>query len=353
MNHEQIVFLWGTRLDQKRIFELVVCPATRQNPRNTEADIIELRDGRLLLGYTDFYHCSSHDMSPARISGKISTDLGKTWTEPFTIQENIGTENVMESDLLRLRSGEIALFFCVKNSEADCKPYMRKSFDEGRSWSEPVQIAKPYAGYYTLNNDRAIQLSSGRLLLPSAMTPNIWAFPQLVSLSFYSDDNGRTWFRSNNVVSLPSSIDGADEPGVVELRDDRILMWFRNTLGHIYKSYSEDGGETWSSPESMTVVSPCSSQTIKRNPVNGHLLLVWNNTNRPRRNPLTVAESRDEGETWEDPKDIEVDRRYEYSYPSVTFVKDLVLLTYHVHDRKNILLHLKLKTIPVDWLSNR
>lgn len=113
----------------------------------------------------------------------------------------------MESDLLRLRSGEIALFFCVKNSEADCKPYMRKSFDEGKSWSEPAPIAKPYAGYYTLNNDRAIQLSSGRLLLPSAMTPNVWAFPQLVSLCFYSDDNCRTWFRSKNVVSLPSSVE--------------------------------------------------------------------------------------------------------------------------------------------------
>jgi len=340
-------------LNQKEIFELVVCPATRQNPRNTEADIVELRDGRLLLAYTDFYHRSWHDMSPARISGKISTDIGKTWSEPFTIQENIGTENVMESDLLRLGSGELALFFCVKNSEADCKPYMIKSFDEGKSWSEPVPVAKFHGGYLTLNNDRAIQLSSGRLLLPSAMTPNVFAFPQLVSLCFFSDDNGRTWFRSKNVVSLSSSAQGASEPGVVELRDGRVLMWFRNTLGHIYKSYSEDEGETWSCPESMNVVSPCSPQNIKRNPSTGHLVLVWNNTTSLRRNPLTMAVSTDEGETWENPRDIEVDERYSYSYPSVTFVKDLVLLTYYVHDEKDLLLHLKLRTIPVDWLYKR
>jgi len=340
-------------LSQKEIFELIVCPATEKNPRNTEADIIELGDGKLLLAYTDFYHCSWHDMAPARISGKISVDLGKTWSEPFTIQENIGTENVMESDLLRLRSGEIVLFFCVKNSEADCKPYMRKSFDEGTSWSAAVPVAKFHGGYLTLNNDRAIQLSSGRLLLPSAMTPNIFAFPQLVSTCFFSDDCGRTWFRSKNALSLPSSAQGADEPGVVELRDGRVLMWFRNTLGHIYKSYSEDEGETWSSPESMNVVSPCSPQSIKRNPSTDHLLLVWNKTTGPRRNPLTVAISRDEGETWENSKDIEVDGRYSYSYPSVTFVKDLVLLTYWVYEEKKSLLHLKLKTVPMDWLYER
>jgi Neuraminidase (sialidase) len=312
--------------------------------------VLELRDGRLLLAYTDFYYCSSHDMSPARISGKFSADLGKTWSEPFTIQENIGRENVMEADLLRLKSGEIALFFCVKNSEADCKPFMRKSLDEGKSWGEPVPIAKFHHGYFALTNDRAVQLSNGRLLLPSAMTENVWAFPQLVSLCFYSDDNGRTWFRSKGAVSLPSSAEGADEPGVVELKNGRVLMWFRNRLGYIYKSYSEDGGETWGSPRSMKIVSPSSPQNIKRDPRTGCLLLVWNNTRDLRRSPLTVAVSRDEGETWGNLKDIEDDKRYNYSYPSMTFVKDMVLLTYYVHEAKDSVMHLKLKMVPSDWL---
>lgn len=338
---------------RKRVFELVVCPATRQNPRNSEADIIELKDGSLLLAYTDFYNYSLHDMSPARISGKISVDYGRTWSEPFTIQENIGTENVMESNLLRLKSGEIALFFCCKNSEVDCKPYMRKSFDEGKSWSELLSIAKFHSGYFTLNNDRAVQLSSGRLLLPSAMTSNAWAFPEFVSVCFYSDDNGRTWFRGKGCVSLPDSLGGAQEPGVVELNDGRILMWLRNSLGFIYKSYSEDGGETWGSPKSMNLVSPCSAQNIKRDPRTDNLVLAWNNTAGSKRNPLTIAVSRDEGETWKKVRNIETDDSFGYSYPSLAFIKDLILLTYYVEDERNLLVHLKLKVIPADWLHKK
>lgn len=331
----------------------MICPATESNPRNSEADIIELKNGNLLLAYTDFYHCAGHDMSPSRISGKTSADLGRTWSAPFTVQENIGKENVMESDLLRLRSGDIAFFFCAKNSEADCKPYTKRSSDEGESWSDPVPIDKFYGGYLTLNNDRATQLSSGRILLPAAVTPNVYAYPRLDSLCFFSDDEGRTWVKCRNTISLPNSSAGADEPGVVELKDRTVLMWFRNSLGYIYKCYSQDEGETWSHPESMNVVSPCSPQNIKRIPNTDHLLLVWNNAKGQRRSPLTVAVSRDEGVTWEDYKNIETDNKYSYAYPSITFVKDLVLITYFVYDAKTSLLHLKLKTVPVQWLYKK
>ena len=326
------------------ILETIVCPATRENLRNTEADIIELTDGRLLLGYTEFYHYAGHDMSPARISGKISKDNGRTWGELFTIQENIGVENVMETDFLRLKTGEIAFFFCVKNSEADCHPYMRKSYDECETWSEMVPIAKFYPGYFTLNNDRAIQLSTGRILLPAAYTPNVWAWSQLVSLCFYSDDNGRTWYKSQNDVSLiPNST--AEEPGVIELKDGRILMWMRTSLGHVYRAYSSDGGETWGKAESMGIVSPRSPQSIKRIPTTSDLLMIWNNTPDPRRVPLTAAISRDEGGTWENIKDLETDEKQTYAYTSITFIKDEVLLTYYCDHRS-----LKLKILPIDWL---
>ena len=341
------------KLPQKNLAEIIVCPATNENPRNSEADIIELKDGKLLLAYTDFYHNAGHDMSPARISGKISADLGKKWSVPFTVQENIGIENVMEADTLRLRSGEILFFFCVKNSETDCRPHMKKSSDECRSWSEPTAIDKYCGGYVTLNNDRAVQLSTGRIILPAAITPNVYAYPQLESLCFFSDDDGRTWFRSKNLLSLPSSWQGADEPGVVELRDGTVMMWFRTTLGHIYKSFSEDGGESWSQPESMKAVSPCSPQNIKRITRTGDLLLVWNSKIGPRRTPLTVAVSKDEGETWKNCKNIEDDDKYGYAYPSLTFVKNLVLLTYFVYDENTSRIDLKLKTVPVDWLYRK
>ncbi|MEM3465289.1 MAG: sialidase family protein [Thermoproteota archaeon] len=332
-------------MSEEQIYELIVCPATERNPRNSEADIIELRDGTLLLGYTEFYHYSPHDMAPARVAGRVSKDGGRTWSEPFTIQDDIGAENVMEADFLRLKTGEIAMFFSVKNSEADCHPYMKKSFDEAKTWSEPVPVAKTYSGYFTTNNDRAIQAYNGRILLPVAYAPNAWATLRFVSSCFYSDDNGRTWFKSATDVSLPNAT--ADEPGLIELKDGRLLMWFRTTLGYICRSFSDDLGETWSRPEPMNIMSPESPQTMKRIPKTNDLLLVWNNTRGPQRVPLTVAISRDEGQTWENVKDIETDERYAYAYTSVTFVDEKALLTYYVNEGRY--LSLKLKAIPIEW----
>jgi sialidase-1 len=331
----------------EEVFEITVCPASDKNPRNSEADIIELSDGRLLLAYTDFYHYGGHDMAPARISGKISCDRGRSWSEPFTIQENIGCENVMEADLLRLKTGEIALFFLVKNSECDSHPYLKKTFDEAKTWSNPTSIGEFYPGYFTINNDRAIQLSNGRILLPAAYTPNVWAMRRLVSFCFYSDDGGRTWFRSEGEVSLPKAT--AEEPGLIELKDGRIMMWFRTTLGYIYRAFSDDYGETWSKPEPMKLISPCSPQSMKRIPETGDILLVWNNTRGPQRTPLTVAISRDEGENWENVKNIETDINFSYAYPSITFVGDEALITYYSHEMKTNLISLKLKIFPVIW----
>jgi len=343
-----------------RIYEIMVCPATRENPRNTEADIIELRDGSLLLAYTDFYYYSGHDMAPARISGKISSDRGRSWSPPFTIQENVGVENVMEGNLLRLQSGEIALFYLRKDSEADCRPYMRKSFDEGKSWEEAVSMAKFFPGYYTINNSRVIQLSNGRLLAPVAYTPNVWIISNLTSFCLYSDDNGRTWFNPHALrtyiqgrteVSLPNAT--AEEPGLVELKDGRVLMILRTNLGYVYKAYSRDGGLTWTEPESMGLVSPRAPATIKRIPTTGDLLMIWNNTLGPRRIPLTAAISKDEGEKWENFRNIETDDRYTYAYTSVTFVREAALLTYYVYDEKAKLISLKLKIIPIQWFYEK
>jgi|GEM_PF-3596925 len=57
------------------VFDLIVCPANSRNPRNTEADIIELAGGRLLLAYTKFYHYESHDMAPPSRSTMANLDI--------------------------------------------------------------------------------------------------------------------------------------------------------------------------------------------------------------------------------------------------------------------------------------
>jgi len=328
---------------KKDIYELVVCPVSNGNQRNSEASILELKDGRLLLAYSDFYEFS--DFAAARISGKISEDGGISWGEKFTLQENVAKVNVMDPSLLRLMSGEMALFYLHKNSETDCLPNMKKSYDEGQSWKESTCLTtRP--GYFCMNNDRAVQLTSGRLLAPVSYTPDCWRINHFTSLCLYSDDNGQTWKEGETEIDLPKR--GADEPAVVELKDGSVLMVIRNQLGRIYKSYSYDEGINWTKAEPMGLISPESPATIKRIPTTGDLLIIWNNGTK-RRNPLTVAVSKDEGHTWENVKNIENDERYTYAYPSLTFVDNKSLITYYVGEEEKHWWALKLKIISIDW----
>jgi len=89
------------------MFEYLVAPAGPGNQRNSEADMLLLKGGRLLLAWIDFYSDGRSDWSAARISAMISRDQGRTWGPKFTLQENIGGMNVMEPDMLRLKSGKV------------------------------------------------------------------------------------------------------------------------------------------------------------------------------------------------------------------------------------------------------
>ena len=116
----------------------------RANPRNSEGSFVTLKSGRILCLYTSFYG-GAGDESPARIVSLQSDDSGRTWSrEPRVVVENKAGANVMSVSLLRLRSGDIALFYLVKNNLLDCRPVMRLSTDEAESWSEPQQIGSAH-----------------------------------------------------------------------------------------------------------------------------------------------------------------------------------------------------------------
>ncbi|MCD6362232.1 MAG: exo-alpha-sialidase, partial [Armatimonadetes bacterium] len=328
------------------------------NPRNTEADIAVLNDGRLLLAWSDFYEGAMPDDAPARISAMISEDMGRTWGERFTLQENVGGQNVMSVSLLRLASGDLLFFYLVKNADDDLQIFVRRSGDDARTWSDPLMVSSG-SGYHVMNNARVVQLSSGRLIAPCAWNPGTWREDgekrNSVGLAYLSDDDGRSWQACASRLKLGGI--GCQEPGVVELSDGRVMMIIRTSLGQIYRSYSADGGVIWTDPEPMGIAAPVAPSTITKIPSTGDLLLIWNDCFRDGpdaeavRRPLTSAISRDDGETWEHRRDLETEAPYWYAYVSVTFVQDRALLTYWVHDRRPDpnLLSLKLRSLPVSW----
>jgi sialidase-1 len=302
--------------DAVPVHDLLVAPPSKENPRNTEADIVELKDGRLLLVYTRF-RGGTGDAATADLYGMHSSDGGRSWGKPFIVKENDAQQNVMSVSLVRLRRGDLLLGYLRKNSDRDCRLVVRTSSDEGQSWGPEVMVTEPVS-YYVVNNDRVVQLSSGRLLVPAADHGDISKRPNSPAVCYYSDDAGLSWRRGPGEVRLGGI--GCQEPGVVELKDGRVYMIIRNSLGTIHRALSSDGGLTWSEPESTGLVSPVAPATIARIPTTGDLLMIWNNS-ATRRVPLTAAVSSDEGRTWSHVRDLEPAGE-NFAYTSVTWVRD-------------------------------
>jgi hypothetical protein len=322
------------------------------NPRNSEGDFINLKDGRILFVYS-YFTAGTGDNASAFLAGRYSSDGGKTWTQKdVTILPNEGKMNTMSVSLLRLKNGKIAMLYLRKDSEDLCEPYIRFSDDEAQTWSDPVRCVIN-DGYYVVNNDRLIQLGNGRLLFPSALHNHSEAYGKVYS--FYSDDNGKTWHQSAMVPNPENVI--LQEPGTVELKDGKLLLFCRTPKGVQYFTYSEDNGETWSEIKPGNIKSPLSPASIKRIPSTGDLLLAWNNNYQKgrdggRRTPYNVAISKDEGKTWEKIKTVESDPMGWYCYTAIDFTGNDVLLGHCAGDTRvnNGLSTTHITRLSLDWI---
>jgi len=332
---------------------VVVCPASVKHCRQSEASILPFDDGRLYLGYTDFYAGNWKDAGAARIMAKWSEDEGETWSDPILVQENIAKLNVMEASLLRLPSGRVLLSFMRKESEGlsggILHPMLKYSDDECKTWSDPFDITRGDA-YWCSTNDRFLRLSAGRILLAVAEAEtgcHVWL----------SDDDGMTWRKGAGAVRPPEGKRYA-EPTVVELANGTAAMFIRTDTGFIHVAHSRDDGDTWTLHSDWgpsATYSPCMARRV---PNSEDLLLVWNNNSI--RSNLTAAVSRDHGETWENFRMLEAQEAWpmprSHTYPSLAFLNGNAHMTYwetHRHPECERMVHLVYRRLPISWFYEK
>jgi hypothetical protein len=324
-------------------------------PRAGEGAVVATSEGELLMIYGRFE--GPKDEDHATLVSRRSRDGGRTWSDPLTFATTPqGALNVMSVSLLALQDGRIGCVYLLKRSTSDCRPWFTASRDGGRSWSPAVAMA-PQVAYYTVNNDRLVQLRSGRLLAPYALYRGEPGHGECGC--FVSDDAGATWKIAPCIaidktrITKPRMIDEkypagaevyrtgdvhAQEPGVIELLDGRVLMWARTTGGYCYRALSSDGGWSWAPFEAITEFSMCCSpQSMARLPASKRIVMLFNDREglayaSPeffRRAPLSIAVSDDDARTWRrhgllEPADIPSN-----CYYSICFLGDLAVFTYY------------------------
>lgn len=328
------------RVEDVRTRTLVT--ATEAHPRNMGAEVIELRDGRLFLAFSQWLG-GAHDTNDSQVMGMLSADGGESWGETFpVVRPNAEFSSVRMPSMIRRRDGGIIMLVRCRGEWHEARVGMLRCLDEGGAdlgeecWSPTQRISPPPPGRHIALNNRLLRLSSGRLLLPLS-SPWPWDREDvngqdIRAWCLLSDDDGDSWRPSESMLAGDDR--GWMEPYVVELEDGRLLMLVRTQKGRQYRSLSEDGGNTWSMPAPVAeLVSPESPAAVRRDPGTGWLAVVWNH-NTPGghardRTPLTIGFSSDEGASWGGFVDLETCLEKAYSYPSLSFVGGRVLVTYY------------------------
>jgi sialidase-1 len=276
---------------------------------------------------------------------RFSRDEGATWSNARPIAPGVNLGHVGHvGQFLCTRDGVLVLLFLSFEGykfawdDAAGKPtedsrlelWSIRSLDGGATWTDRQRILGGYNADFT----GFIQTRDGRLVATVehlASDPARW-----VVCSFWSDDDGQHWQRSNWVdLGGHGHHDGATEPGVVELGDGRLLMLIRTNLDRFWYAFSEDGGQYWRTIRPSPLDASSAPGFILRLR-SGRLAVAWNRLCRegarevPRmaapsaasqvaaswhREELSLALSEDEGETWTRPVIVAREPGGQLAYP--------------------------------------
>jgi sialidase-1 len=262
---------------------------------------------------------------------KRSTDGGATWSamkvieDPGELWSAANPATVLDRSngrlwVLYLRCKPYRNTDTSRPGTDDAQILARTSDDNGRTWSEPIDLTKVSRDMAdkqwkcsVVGPGGAVQDRKGRMIAP------VWKVLPWGDLAIFSDDHGRTWQRGQPVPGGK----GGDENQLVELADGRILMDIRQNSGpHRWLATSGDGGRTWSEPRPGVTVTPvaCAIErwTLK-SAGDDRDRIIWTGPKGPGRNKLVARVSYDEGQTFTNERLI-ADQPAAYS--DLTILKD-------------------------------
>ena len=218
-----------------------------------------------------------------------SGDGGVTWSRPSCVLKpsKLGCDTVSGLSLLRMENGDIGLFFMLHSEPGWVNRIcLARSRNEGKTFSRVNKECAfdIYNGYFVLQNDSVIRLSSGRILIPLTYhTGSRRDLPDshVEDIAYggftYSDDDGKTWKTSTDELyqTFSSTSTGLRHAGAAEIAPDTLRAFWATDMGCQYSSFSTDGALHWTPAEPGRFTSPCSPMRVFKTS-DGAFFGIWN-----------------------------------------------------------------------------
>lgn len=310
--------------------------------------ITKTRSGELLVVFSG--DREAH-VCPYGVTQMIrSTDNGKTWSQPKTINDTPLDDR--DAGILETSNGTLLVNWFTSlafdneryfEQHPDWKKiaddldeetkkqwlgnWTRRSVDGGKTWKDPVKqlVSAPHG---------PIELSNGSLLYVGTAYKNGKKFLGVEQ----SSDHGKSWQLISSIpLNKEDEIANAHEPHVVELKNGKLLVMFRyNPSDHsqsfLRQSESSDGGKTWTISHKTAIWGyPPHLIQLK----NGWILNTYGVRKEPYGEKACI--SKDGGKTWEIEKEIMISPAMngDLGYPASLQLEDGSILTvYYQIDKK-------------------
>jgi alpha-L-rhamnosidase len=261
-----------------------------------------------------------------------SRNVDGKWTAPTLVADGIVNDTLRypcwNPVLYQMPGGDLLLFYKIGPRPASWKGWMKRSKDNGITWSAAEALPEGFLGAI---KDKPVMVGN-KLICPSSTENNGWHVHLEVTT-----DAGKTW----SLIKLDSSME-AIQPTLLAYKDGRLQILCRTKKRCVATSWSNDGGKTWSAlacsqlPNNNSGLDAVSLKDGRQLIVYNHVIPPVNAKNgKGDRTPLNVALSKD-GVHWYASAVLEDSPISQYSYPSVIQSKDGMIHIVYTWRRKKI-----------------
>ncbi|MCH4551651.1 exo-alpha-sialidase [Aestuariibaculum lutulentum] len=295
------------------------------------ATIVENTDGELVASWFG----GTHERNPD-VCIYVSKRKNGKWTEAVEVANGVQNDTLRYPTwnpvLYQIPGGDLLLFYKIGPHPSTWWGMLKRSSDGGETWSEAEKLPEGFLG--PIKNKPEL-LDNGNLLLPSSIEGDSGWHLRMESTS----DFGKTWNMQDTLPKGPNDIN-AIQPSILFHDNGKLQQIGRTKNSHLFTTWSEDNGQTWSPLELLNMPNNNSGTDAVTMKNGEHALIynhVWPNKDmfKSYRSPLNIATSKD-GVNWDAALVLEDSKISQYSYPSIIQGSDGMLHCVYTWRRQKI-----------------